>query len=281
VPRKATKTKAKEEEPSGAIARGFWSGTITFGLVSIPVELYPGNRSNRASLRMLGPDGQPLSRRYYSEGTGRDLDGDQTVRGYEFEKDKFVVVTDDELERLAPAKSRDIDLRLFVDLSSVPPIYFDRAYFLAPAKDSDKAYRLLVQTMEESELAGIATFVMRGKEYLVAIFPENGILRAETMRFADELRSPADVGLPKWEDPPAATVKKLEAIIQKKAAKELPLSLLKDEKTERLMQLVQKKKKSSRKSVIKVEEPEEREEKGVDIMELLKKSLAGKKRKVA
>ena len=275
------KKKEKEQADESKSMRGFWSGTLTFGLVSIPVELVPGSRSNRASLRMLGPDGQPLSRRYYSEKTGRDLDVDQTVRGYEYEKDQFVVVTDDELERLAPAKSRDIDLRLFVDLATIPPIYFDRAYFLAPTKDADKAYRLLAQTMEASGLAGIATFVMRGKEYLVSIFPENGILRAETMRFADELRSAADVGLPEWEKPAAATVKKFESIIQKNLAKELPLSELKDEHTARLLQLVQKKRRSGRKAVVKVEEPARHDEKTVDIMELLKKSLAGKKQRVA
>src|SRR3977135_3514658 len=155
---------------------------------------------------MLGPEHQPLARRYYSEKTGRDLDSGDMVRGYEIDKDKYVVVTDEELERLAPEQSRDIDLRRFVDLTSIPPIYFDRSYFLAPAEGSEKAYRLLADTMAKSDLAGIATFVMRGKEYLVAIFPEQGILRAETMRFPDELRSPKDVGLAEKKSVPAAMV---------------------------------------------------------------------------
>src|SRR5437588_6010134 len=166
--RKRRVTKSKDAEQKGA--RPFWSGTLTFGLVSVPVELYPGTRTNRAPLRMLGPEHEPLSRRYYSEKTGRDLDANDMVRGYEIDKDKYVVVTDEELERLAPEQSRDIDLRRFVDLESIPPIYFDRSYFLAPAEGSEKAYRLLVDTMEKSHLSGIATFVMRGKEYLVAIF---------------------------------------------------------------------------------------------------------------
>src|SRR5207248_7073669 len=106
------------------------------------------------------------------------------------------VVTDEELERLAPEKSRDIDLRRFVEAEAIPPMYFERSYFLVPAGGSAKAYRLLAATMEETHRAGIATFVMRGKEYLVAILSENGILRAETLRFSDEIRSPEDVGLP-------------------------------------------------------------------------------------
>jgi len=275
--RKRARTKSDDSEQKSA--RPFWSGTLTFGLVSVPVELYPGNRTNRAPLRMLGPENEPLARRYYSEKTGNDLGADEMVRGYEIDKDKYVVVTDEELERLAPEQSRDIDLRRFVDLESIPPIYFDRSYFLAPAEGSEKAYRLLVDTMEESDLAGIATFVMRGKEYLVAIFPENGILRAETMRFSDELRSPKEVGLPEKKHVPAATVKKFERLITKHTVRTLPLKELKDEKTDQLLKLIAKKR-AQHKDIVEVEEPERDEGKVVDIMEALKKSLA-KKRKAA
>lgn len=275
--RKTSKAKTDDNQRS---ARPFWSGTLTFGLVSVPVDLYPGNRTNRAPLRMLSPEGEPLSRRYYSQKTNRDLDNDEMVRGYEIEKDKYVVITDEELERLAPEQSRDIDLRRFVDLESIPPIYFDRSYFLAPSEGSEKAYRLLAETMAKSNLAGIATFVMRGKEYLVAIFPENGILRAETMRFADELRSPEEVGLPEKKKIPVATIKKFEKIIEKNSDKHLSLSELKDEKTEQLLKLVEKKRKQH-KDVIEVEAPERDEGKVIDLMEVLKKSLAGKRKAAA
>src|SRR3989442_10822373 len=141
------------------------------------------------------------------------------VRGFEYEKGKYVIVTDEELERLAPEQSRDIDLRKFVDLESIPPLYFDRSYFLAPSEGSEKAYKLLAETMKKEALAGVATFVMRGKEYLVAIFPENGILRAETMRFADEIRSPKEIDLPEKKKVPAATVQKIEKFIEKHSAR--------------------------------------------------------------
>lgn len=266
------------EERRGA--RPFWSGTLTFGLVSVPVDLYPGNRTSRAPLRMLGPEGEPLARRYYSQKSGHDLDQEEMVRGYEIDKHKYVIVTDEELERLAPDQSRDIDLRRFVDLQSISPLYFDRSYFLAPSEGSEKAYKLLAETMEKSDLAGIATFVMRGKEYLVAIFPENGILRAETMRFADELRSPKDVGLPEKKKLPAATVRKFEKIIAKNSAKHLSPESLKDEKTAQLLKLVEKKRKQH-KDVVEVEEPERDEGKVVDLMEVLKKSLARKRKAAA
>jgi DNA end-binding protein Ku len=275
--RKRKRKKSDEQEQRGA--RPFWSGTLTFGLVSVPVELYPGNRTNRAPLRMLGPDHEPLARRYYSAKTGRDLEAEDMVRGYEIDKDKYVVVTDEELERLAPEQSRDIDLRRFVDLESIPPIYFDRSYFLAPAEGSEKAYRLLVETMDKSDLAGIATFVMRGKEYLVTIFPENGILRAETMRFPDELRSPKEVGLPEKKSVPAAMVKKFERVIARHSARTLPLKELKDQKTDQLLKLIEKKR-AQHKDVVEVETAERDEGKVVDIMDALKKSLA-RKRKAA
>lgn len=274
MPRRQTQVSDDQEERG---ARAFWSGTLTFGLVSVPVDLYPGNRSSRTPLRMIGPEGVPLARRYYSQKTGKDLDADQLIRGYEFDKDKYVVVTDDELERLAPEQSRDIDLKSFVDLESIPPLYFDRSYFLVPSKGSEKAYKLLAETMQKSSLAGIATFVMRGKEYLVTIFPENGILRAETMRFADELRTPKEVGLPEKKKVPAATVKKFETVISKHSARQLPVSKLKDEYSAKLRKLVARKR-SARKNVIHVKELEREEGKVVDLLDVLKKSLAGKRK---
>lgn len=279
--RKPTKNRRKsaDDESQARSARPFWSGTLTFGLVSVPVDLYPGTRTNRAPLRMLGPKGEPLSRRYFSQKTEKDLEDDEMIRGYEFDKEKYVPVTDEELERLAPESSRDIDLRRFVDLQSIPPLYFDRSYFLVPSEGSEKAYRLLAATMEKEALAGIATFVMRGKEYLVTIFPENGIMRAETMRFSDAIRSVKEIDLPEKKKVPAATVKKFENFIAKNSDKRLSLKELKDEKTAQLLKLVEKKRKQH-KDVVEAEEPERDEGKVIDLMEVLKKSLA-RKRKAA
>ncbi|HYV10010.1 MAG TPA: Ku protein [Pyrinomonadaceae bacterium] len=273
-PRSSRKRAEPEEENAGG--RPFWSGTLTFGLVSVPVSLFPAARTVRTSLRMLGPDGQPLARKYYAEKTGKDLDADEVVRGYEVDKEKFVIVTDEELERLAPEKTRDIDLKQFVPAESIPPIYFERGYFLTPAAGSQKAYKLLAETMDKSGLAGIATFVMRGKEYLVAIFSDKGILRAETMRFADELRSPADVGLPKKKEVPKASVTKFEKLIANKSKKQFTPAKLADKQTDSLLKLV-KKKQSKRENVVKVEEEMETDHKVVDLVKILKQSLGGKK----
>jgi DNA end-binding protein Ku len=260
------------DEEQGASTRPFWSGTITFGLVSIPVELYPANRSNGVALRMLGPNNKPLARRYYSAKSGRDLNDDDIVRGYEIKKGKFVEITDEELERLAPESSRDINLRLFVDEKSIPRLYFERGYFLAPG-GSVRAYKLLAETMERTARAGIATFVMRGKEYLVAIIADNGILRAETMRFADEIRTPQDVGLPKREKPSPAAVHRFERFISQHSRTSLPLSELKDKEAQDVLKLV--KRKQSRKSNV-IQLPGTRREAASlpDLVTVLRKALA-------
>lgn len=255
-----------------ARARTFWSGTLTFGLVNIPVALMPANRSERVSLRMVGPRGTPLSRRYFAPKDGRALEPDEIVRGYEVEKDRFVVVSDDELERLAPERTRDIDLRRFVKVEEIDPRHFERAYYLTPAGGSNKAYRLLARVMEETGRAGIATFVMRAKEYLVAIIAENGILRAETLRFADELRTPEDVGLPAPEKPRPAAVKRVRAEISKRAKPRLDLAELEDRSAGRLRALAERKA-AAGEGVVQVEEAPEERDGVIDLMEILKARL--------
>lgn len=258
----------EDEQDRPTSTRPFWSGTITFGLVSIPVNLFPANRQGGIHLRLLGPEGAPLSRHYSS---------DDIVRGYEIEKDRYVLITDEELERLAPDKSRDIDLRKFVPSGSIPPRYFNRGYFLAPAEGSAKAYKLLAKTMEATGRIGIATFVMRGKEYLVAILAESGILRAETLRFHDELRSARDVGLPEKPKLTAAATRKFEKIIDSESASRIDAKHLKDQEAERLLKIVDKKRKQSKNVVeVETEEAGEKPSNVVDLMETLRRSLAGK-----
>ena len=209
---------------------------------------------------MLGHDGNPLSRRYFSAESGKELDDSDMVRGYEIEKDKYVTVTDEELERLDPEKSRDIDLRLFVPKNQLLPIYFERAYFLAPAGGSVKAYQLLAETMEESSRSGIATFVMRGKAYLVAILSENGILRAETLRFSDEIRSPHALGLPKPKKVPEKALSRFESLIRKHAKNEISREELRDAQNEQLLKLVERKQ-SRHKDVVETEASQQKPEK--------------------
>lgn len=257
--------------------RPLWSGTIAFGLVSVPVHLFPANRSGGVSLRMIDDDGAPLARHYFCTLEGVPLGPDDIVRGYEVEDGAFVVVGDDELDALAPEKSQEIDLRRFVERDAIDPVLMDRAYFLTPAKGSTKAYRLLAHAMQEEGRAGIATFVMRGKEYLVAIVAGGGILRAETLRFADELRSPEDVGLAPLAEPAEAEADALLAELEGLEGDELEPGTLADRHSRRLMALVEAKLESGDDVVRAPEEgPEESAgEAPVDLMAALKASLDG------
>jgi DNA end-binding protein Ku len=198
------------------------------------------------------------------------------IRGYEYSKGEYVVVTDDELERLAPDRSRDIDMRRFVDQAAIPPIYFERGYYLTPGGETEKAYRLLARVMEDSGRLGIGTFVMRGKEYLVAITAENGILRAQTLRFSDEIRSPRDIGLPAKKKSTKTAVTKFEKLIAKYSRSQLSPRELKDQQTDRVLKLV-KSKQSRGKDIVEAEEDSGDLAEVIDIMDVLKKSLAARR----
>lgn len=264
-----------EDEDSGG-ARSFWSGSVAFGLVSLPVSLYTANRTSRVSLRMLDEDGTPLARRYFCSEEEIPLSRDDLVRGYEVERGKFIEVEDDELESLMPEKSREIDLRRFVPLADVDPIYFERAYFLVPSEGAIKAYRLLAHSMESLGRAGIATVIMRGKEYLVAIIAEKGILRAETLRFYDELRSPDDVGLPAVDKVSAADVSAIQKEIDSLATDQLDRAELTDEPSRRLLELIDNKLESDQDVLHAPEVPEPETAEVIDLMQILKQSLQAK-----
>lgn len=255
--------------------RPFWSGTIAFGLISLPVSLFVANRSSGVSLRMVDDSGTPLNRRYICEADDRALTAADIVRGYEVEKDRFVVVEDKELDALAPEKSQEIDLRRFVPLSDIDPMYFERAYFLAPEEGAIKAYRLLARSMEDEQRAGLASFVMRGKQYLVAIIAEKGILRAETLRFHDELRSPATVGLPEPREADITRIQRFRKAISARSRKSLDRDHLADRYSRKVHERVRGKL-AAGEDILEAPSPEAKQEPGgevVDLMQVLKERL--------
>lgn len=264
----------EQEQP-----HAFWSGIIAFGLVSLPVSLFPAHSSNAFPLHMVDAQGTLLKRQFFCGKDNRPLERDDLVRGYEIEPDHFVVVEDEELEAVEPKKSREIDLKRFVPLSAINPIYFERAYFLVPDGDTTKAYRLLAKSMEEEQRAGIATFVMHGKEYLVAIIAEGGILRAETLRFHDELRTPEGIGLPQRQAADKEILEQMREAIRKATRKQFDSELLRDQHTQQLKQRIEAKLKSGT-DVLKAPEepaPAEAESNVIDLMQVLKERLQGRK----
>jgi DNA end-binding protein Ku len=249
--------------------RAFWSGTITFGLVSIPVDLFPAIRARRTSMKMVDAKGRALGREYYSD-EDEHLTQEELVRGYETEKGKMVVITDEELESVAPEMTRDIELRRFVPRGQIAPPYFNRPYFLAPSGRSQKAYQLLARTMERTGRAAIGTFVMRGHQHLVAIVSDGNVLRAETLRFADEIRSPQAVGLPKRARPARKQAKQFADAIAKLEREKLDMDELSDRYAAALHDLAEKKAKKGKDIVDARGEPEEEGEGGAEVIDLMK-----------
>jgi DNA end-binding protein Ku len=265
---------ADHEETAGPHA--IWSGLIAFGLVSIPVSLFPANTAGGVSLRMVDSDGNVLRRQYVCERENVAIEGDEIARGYEVDTNEYVIVEDEELEALAPQKSQEINLSRFVALAEINPVYFERAYFLVPDKGATKAYRLLARSMEDEGRAGIATFVMRDKEYLVAIVAQQGILRAETMRFSDEIRTPEDIGLPERVDVDSNLVERFRQAMNAHARDTLNRDDLSDTYSTKLREYAQEK---FRNGVdVKAaagEEAAEEPSNVVDLMQVLEQRLLG------
>ena len=149
--------------------QGIWSGTISFSLVAIPVQLVKAVEPGRVSFRLLhNKDYSPLSRRMFCPREEKMVDPEDIIRGYEIGPDKYIPVTDEELESVSPERSRTIEIIEFVDLADIDSIYYDHPYYLVPAKGGEKAYQLLAEVMRRTNKAGLAKFVMGEREYLVA-----------------------------------------------------------------------------------------------------------------
>lgn len=266
--------KKKQEPSDGAAVRGMWSGTISFGLVSVPVALYPALRPRPIRLRQFDADGTPLKRQYVCPADHQVMGEGDIVRGFEHSRDEYIVVEDEELEALEPERSHDINLLEFVDVAEIDPFFFDHPYFLAPALGSYKAYRLLAEVMAERHKAGIATFVMREREYLVAILAEHGLLMAETLRFADLLRTPEQLELTVADAADPTRKQAFRKAIAAASGRSVPQQALRDAYAERLNSLVQRKRKQQQ-AVVKTGEAESAEPgEAVDLVAVFKQRMA-------
>jgi DNA end-binding protein Ku len=175
------------------MAQTIWSGSITFGLVSVPVSLHSATRDHTVHFHQVQRGTSDRIRyRKVNERTGEEVDADDIVKGREVDGD-FVVVEPDELDSVAPGRSQNLDIQTFVDIADIDPVYFDKTYWLGPGRKGDtKPYALLVKAMAETDRAGIGSFVMRGKEYLAAIRAHEGLLALDTLFFADEVLDPGE-----------------------------------------------------------------------------------------
>lgn len=195
------------------MAQAVWTGTLNFGLVTVPVGLYPATEDHTVRFHQLQRG--TLDRVRYqrvNERTGEEVPAGDIVKGYELAPGEYVVVEPEELDEIAPGRSKTIEITGFADLDEVEPIYFDRTYYLGP-RGKEYVYVLLRDALAESNRAGIATFAMRGREYLAAVRSEHGMLTLHTMHYADELRNPSQQ-LEKLPEPSALRPQELDAARQ-------------------------------------------------------------------
>jgi DNA end-binding protein Ku len=260
------------------MARAIWSGTISFGLLNVPVKLY--SAVSRKTIRfneLRESDSSRVRHKRVAESDGEEVPYEQIVRGYEISPDRYVVFSRDELEELNPAKTRAIEIQDFVDIGEIDPIYFENPYYLGPAEGAEKAYGLLVKAMESAGKAAIARFVLRNKEHLAAIRPMDGVLTLTTMRFADEVVSPKELEDVLPDSSPRVEKREremAEKLIDSLAAEFKP-EKYRDEYREQLLSLIEQK--GAGKEVVAAETEEPQPTKAPDLMAALEDSLAAVK----
>jgi len=258
------------------MARAIWSGSISFGLLNVPVKLYSAVARRGIGLREIREsDGARIRHRRVAEGTDEEVPYESIVKAFEIAPDRYVPLSKDELASLDPKKSRAIEVQDFVDLGEIDPIYFDSPYYLGPAEGAEKAYSLLARAMEGSGKVAIARFVFRNKEHLAAIRPADGVLTLTTMRFADEVVPPSELeDLLPAEKPKVA---KREVEMAEKLIDSLTRSFdpgaYRDEYREELLAMIERK--AEGKELVEAPGGEEREAtKAPDLMAALEESIA-------
>src|ERR671924_1876452 len=260
------------------MARSMWSGAICFGLVNVPINLYSAVSRKTVRFNQLNAEtGNRIQQKRVDPETGDDVPYEQIVKGFELTKDRYVIITPDELDALDPERTRTIDIEDFVDLSEIDPIYYDHPYYLVPDKGAAKAYGLLLQAMHESEKVAVARVVIRSKEQLVAIRPApGGVLTMETMIFADEVVPPGEIeDLPEAKDLKVSDreVKMAQQLIDSLSSDFEP-EKYRDEYREKVLELIERKA-SGEEIAVQPEAPEPK--KVPDLMAALEASLAAVK----
>src|SRR6476660_6356959 len=179
------------------MAASVWSGYLTFGLISMPVRLFSGARSNGSSFNMLHRDGlQRVKQQYYCPADNRVVERNEIVKGYEFRKGEYVVIEPEEIKKIEPQTAKTMEILEFVKASDVDPVYFESSYYMLPEEAGRRPYALLTKALEESEYVAIAKLTMHNREYTVFLRPHEGGMMLHTMYYADEVRSVEEFGAP-------------------------------------------------------------------------------------
>jgi DNA end-binding protein Ku len=262
------------------MARAIWSGTISFGLLNVPVRMYSAVARRNIALREIREaDSARIKHRRVAEGTDEEVPYENIVKAYELSPGQYVPLSKDEMAALAPEKTRAIDVQDFVDIEEIDPMYFDSPYYLGPAESAEKAYSLLAAAMENSGKAAIARFVFRNKEHLSAIRATDGVLTLTTMRFHDEVVPPSELdnAIPDKQPKVAKKEREMaEQLIDSLSTKFNPGDY-RDEYREQLLALIEKK--AEGKEIVASEAEEPKATKAPDLMAALEESIAAVKDK--
>jgi DNA end-binding protein Ku len=262
------------------MARSLWKGAISFGLVNVPVELHSAKkRAAELDMTMLDKrDLAPVGYKRVNKSTGKEVAWGDVVKGYEYKDDKYVVLSDEDFRRANPEASRTVDILAFVELADIEPQYFETPYYLKPEKRGEKAYALLRETLQKAGKAGIASVVIRTKQYLAALVAQDDLLVLNTLRYAAELKAPSELEIPKAK----VTPKELDMALRlvEDMADDWQPAKFKDTYREDLLKRIKEKVKAGQTEELTEPDPDaQKPAKGaevIDLMALLKKSVEKK-----
>jgi len=257
--------------------RPIWTGAISFGLVNVPVKLYTAVDRKAVRFNQLNAKtGSRIAQKRVDSSTGEEVPYEDIVKGYEIAPDRYVVIEPSDLEAIEPKKTRMVEIEDFVDLSEIDPIYYDHPYYLVPDKGADKAYKLLLEAMRETDKVALGKVVLRSKEYLVAVRPKGDLLALETMLFADEVVPPEslDDALPGEVEAGERELKMAKQLVESLSGPFEP-EKYSDEYREAVLQLIENKAEGKAIAVQPSEEPQP----VPDLMAALEASIAEAKQR--
>ena len=253
--------------------RAIWKGNISFGLVNIPIALYPATRKEELRFRLLRrTDLSPVNYKRVAEKDGKEVPWDDIVKGYEYEKGKYVVLKEEDFQRVDLEATQTVDIQDFVDQEEIDPMFFYKPYYLEPQKGGDKAYVLLRDALEESKKVGIAKVVIKTRQYLAGVKAEDSVLVLELMHFAEELAESDKLHVPKKIEPGKREINMAKALIDSMSSKWNP-EKYHDDYREALMEVIEEKVEAGGKEIAEKPKKAPKPTKVIDLVSVLQKSL--------
>ena len=253
--------------------RAIWKGSISFGMVNIPIALYPATRKEELSFRLLRrTDLSPVNYKRVAERDGKEVPWDDIVKGYEYEKGKYVVLKDDDFQRVDLEATQTVDIQDFVHQEEIDPMFFYKPYYLEPQKGGDKAYALLRESLEKSKKVGIAKVVIKTRQYLAGVKPEGDALVLELMHFAEELADPSKLHVPKKIEVGRREMNMAMALVDSMSSKWNP-EKYHDDYREALMEVIEEKVEAGGKEIEEKPKKAPKPTKVIDLVSVLQQSL--------